>query len=116
MVTSGATSLSQVFTDEDLVIRPSVDLSNVESSMDKIATMFNTALDKAGIDISGTASVVTQAKATAKAEEEKQKTQKPGDTNITFNQTNNSPKALDRYTIYRQTRNQLKQIKEVARA
>jgi hypothetical protein len=116
MVTSGATSLSQVFTDEDLVIRPSVDLSNVESSMDKIATMFNTALDKAGIDISGTASVITQAKATAKAEEEKQKTQKPGDTNITFNQTNNSPKALDRYTIYRQTRNQLKQIKEVARA
>nr|DAR84296.1 MAG TPA: tail tape measure [Caudoviricetes sp.] len=33
--------------------------------------------------------------------------------NYTFNQTNNSPKALDRYTIYRNTRTQFEQFRQL---
>ena len=33
--------------------------------------------------------------------------------NYTFNQTNNSPKALDRYTIYRDTRTQFEQFRQL---
>jgi tape measure domain len=39
-------------------------------------------------------------------------TSQNGGFNITFNQTNNSPEALDAATIYRQTRNQLAQAKD----
>ena len=38
-------------------------------------------------------------------------TSKYGSTNVTFNQYNNSPKALSRVEIYRQTRNQLRFLK-----
>ena len=39
--------------------------------------------------------------------------QSGGQSNITFNQYNNSPKALSRLEIYRQTKNQLRTIREV---
>lgn len=83
-------------------VTPVLDLSTVKRGFDDLATMAKavspTVSTQAAFssrpNVSGTqaASVV-------------------GGTVLTFNQTNTSPKALDAATIYRQTRNQLSQVK-----
>lgn len=45
-----------------------------------------------------------------------QETKAPQPTNISFTQNNYSPKALSRIDIYRQTKNQIRQVKEVIKA
>jgi hypothetical protein len=108
--------IRQVFDDDDLTLRPDVDLSKVYTSMDEITTLFNQAIDKATIAVVGTADVVSSGKAAKETAETKAKASEPsGDIYYQFEQNNYSPKALDRYEIYRQTKNQIKQIKEVAK-
>lgn len=91
------------------VIKPVVDLSEAQKSTAQLAGMFGTqqldlaatyasaegaadAVDEAGVLVGAGASV------------------REGDTYI-YNQTNNSPKALSESTIYRQTKNQLSNVK-----
>lgn len=92
-------------------IRPVLDLSNIQNgskSLDEILSSMN---GKARIStdigaIAATASGMNRASTIPLGN---------GQTinNYTFNQTNNSPKSLDRYQIYRQTKNQIAMMKGV---
>ncbi len=87
--------------DSNPVITPVLDLSNLESGTSKISSMFGNRTVKLGHSIG---------------------TSKSADgyfvggnsiTNYNFTQNNNSPKPLSRIDIYRQTRNQFAEFKEL---
>jgi tape measure domain-containing protein len=95
--------------DMNPVIRPVVDLTNVEGSGRSIDSIFG----NKGIQLSG--SMNNLSLAAARMNQNGSGTQinqaeKTG-TIITFNQTNTSPKALSPFEIYRETRNQLLMLK-----
>lgn len=96
---------------DDIVITPLVDLSNVMESADLINAMFNSALSSTS---SRTSAVIASANA-ANAYNSNSNIQngqpKYGNT-YNFVQNNNSPKALSRVDIYRDTKNLMKQYRE----
>lgn len=104
--------------DLNLAIRPVVDLTNVRKSADEANRLFNEAVQVS-------ASKATQAVQSAKIQQSSQrsaaeerrnvKTEKGSEATFQFVQNNYSPKALNRVEIYRQTRNQISQIKEVVK-
>lgn len=81
---------------EDPVIRPVLDLSNVQAGVRTLNSVFST----------------NQALSAGTALQNLQNGQSTSG-NVQFIQNNYSPKALSRVDIYRQTRNQLAQIKQV---
>ena len=81
----------------DPVIRPTLDLSNVTEGARSISRIFNA---NRGIDLFG--------------EEDGDGVNTKKGASFTFIQNNNSPKALSRIDIYRQTKNQFAYFKEVA--
>lgn len=86
------------------VIRPRLDLTKIQNAKSRIgSTMGNTSYDIAA-NISASREASRNASANATTE------RTPVTQNFTFNQTNNSPKALDRMEIRRQTKNLLGQI------
>ncbi len=92
-------------------IRPVLDLSGIQNGTADIASIFNSA----SIPTNITAGSISAKMKEADVSRETTIKQHPTQTvqNYTFNQTNNSPKALDRYQIYRQTRNQIAMMKGV---
>lgn len=94
----------------DPVITPVVDMSNVEAAGDLVNSLFGQQalyLDPALSNISSIARGLNPAVVP---------TDRPipsEGTNIVFNQTNTSPKALSEIEIYRMTRNQLRQVKGI---
>ncbi len=90
-----------------LTVRPVLDLTDVKTGLRSIEDMFD-----AHQTIELAASIGTDTNNDGKI----QANEGGVVNNITFNQTNNSPKALNRTEIYRQTRNQISQIKGVVRA
>jgi hypothetical protein len=96
----------------DPVIKPLVDLSNVSESADLINSMFNSAIEATS---SRTSAVITSANASSSNNSSNgfQNGQQMYGNNYTFVQNNNSPKALSRVDIYRQTNRQFQQFREV---
>lgn len=96
--------------DNDLVIRPVVDMSDVE---EKSRLISSTLSQNAAIDVS-TSNYRAQ-KAVVKTDDSNKNQNELQNTNkgtvVNYTQINNSPKALDRTTIYRQTKNQLSTLK-----
>lgn len=89
-------------------IKPVLDLSNIQNGARNISRILNGSKISANANITG--SEINRARSSSGAVSQ-QPNVNNNVTNITYNQTNNSPKALDRYEIYRQTRNQLNLIK-----
>lgn len=93
------------------VITPLVDTTSAEASANLISQMFNDAvsLNTTGAEITnGTMNI-----AAAKIDQIEPGSSVGTTNNFQFIQNNTSPKALDRYEIYRQTRNQISLMKEV---
>lgn len=93
------------------VITPLVDTTYAEASANLISQMFNDAvsLNTTGAEITnGTMNI-----AAAKIDQIEPGSSAGTTNNFQFIQNNTSPKALDRYEIYRQTRNQISLMKEV---
>jgi len=87
-------------------IKPILDLEELQKQAQGINNMLPA--------LSGTASFASGARPISHLSETEKSnlSGQNGITNITFNQTNNSPEALDAATIYRQTRNQLSLAKD----
>ena len=95
----------------DPTITPIVDLTNVMDAADTINGLFNDALSNIGVNVTK-ASTSMSARQQTNQSQNIQNGEGSGDTNVTFIQNNNSPKALSRIDIYRDTRNQLAQFRE----
>lgn len=113
--TAMASSINDELAD-GIVIKPVVDLSNVEDSTGEINSMFTgMALNFDNVNFGGTTAGLTgkiaysQAKAADVQNGSSNETS--NNSTVTFNQYNTSPKALSRYEIYRQTENQLAMMK-----
>lgn len=99
----------------DPVIKPVMDLSDLKSSTKNIAKMFNDAVYHTSLNVNAAAvSMNVKGKAT-QSDQNGSGTGGYTYNNYTFNQTNNSPKALSRIDIYRDTRNQISQFKEATK-
>lgn len=108
------TSIDFVLTDFDPIIRPTVDLRNVEESAQNVRNMFNSAVANIRDNVEDVSISVAKSKRSNNVIDERDEKQKrrEGITNYNFVQNNNSPKALSRIEIYRQTKNQFSQFKE----
>lgn len=92
-------------------IRPVVDMSDILDKNNQIKDVLgaNKQLDLTAATISA-----QKISKTGSLSEDKDVSQQTGKTtSVTFNQINNSPKALSRIEIYRQTKNQLTQVKNM---
>ena len=98
--------------DIDPVITPIVDLTNVNEAADIINDMFSHAIANINGNVGKTSSSMNYRKSTNNMPDIQNGDGSSNGTNVTFIQNNNSPKALSRIEIYRQTRNQLAQFKE----
>lgn len=93
--------------DTEPTIRPVVDLSDVEektSVMNALFTQSRAVKAQSSFHTVGVSSSASDERANADTE-----------SNIVFNQYNTSPKALSRFEIYRQTKNQLSMMNRVAK-
>lgn len=95
------------------VIRPVLDLTNIEKGGSQLTNMLGTK----GIDVTsslGKATTISTGLNTSVSTDTSTPTQPASSApiNIQYNQTNNSPKALSAPEIYRQTKNQLTSLKK----
>lgn len=90
-------------------ITPVLDLTQVQKAAVGINGMLTT---KPISPVVSTAQANTIATATQKVAETSTQTPAPTTTSVTFNQTNNSPKALSTNDIYKNTKSQIAQAKE----
>ncbi len=100
-------SLSDMVTssiDTNPTIRPVLDLSNIASGSQKLNGLFGQ-----GINVSATANRIPSVNVGSNGSKINQNGS--GAPTVAFTQNNYSPKALSRIEIYRQTRNQINQIK-----
>lgn len=95
---------------DDPVIRPILDLSEIQNGVRDVNSLFNKG-------INATTSIATDSYRTMNSTRDSQSNsdanslQNSGASTYNFVQNNYSPKALDRITIYRQTNNQFGQLK-----
>lgn len=103
--------ISLVMTDDisDPVIRPSVDLTDVNSSFGKIRDQFNEAISSSA-ELATSVSATMNVKRTTEKEES---INRRGDSivNVKYEQTINSPKYVSALDVYRNTNNQLSRLK-----
>ena len=92
--------------DSQPTIRPVLDLSSVEAETSKLNAMFSR---------SKAISINSRMKSDNDSSETNQNGSKQPVGNVTFTQNNYSPKALSRFEIYRQTRNQISTIERMLR-
>jgi hypothetical protein len=92
----------------ELTIRPVLDLSNVEAGSQRIGQLINQNKGLNIASINGKIPVIDQS---SKTDEINQNGSISPTSPITFTQINNSPKALSRLEIYRQTKNQISTMK-----
>ena len=93
------------------VITPMVDLTNVISAADTISSLFNSALSATVTRTNAVSSSINTGRVQTGAEEIQNGDGSTGNT-YNFVQNNNSPKALSRIEIYRDTKNLIKQYRE----
>lgn len=101
--------------DEDLdfspVIAPVLDLTRMANEASKIGTLIDSQTISAGVSLEQASLISDQFKAAAEAAAESES--EPAGRDITLIQNNHSPEALSTGQIYRNTKNQLSQAKEV---
>ena len=109
----GNTALNDLDIDATPTITPQLDLSTVREQAKSISTIVPNKLDL-GYQPQFASALVSQARMTQndKNSQQPETENKEVVNNYTFNQTNNSPKSLGRYDIYRQTRDQFNQFKQ----
>ena len=109
----GNTTLNDLDIDATPTITPQLDLSTVREQAKSISTIVPNKLDL-GYQPQFASALVSQARMTQndKNSQQPEVENKEVVNNYTFNQTNNSPKSLGRYDIYRQTRDQFNQFKQ----
>ena len=109
----GNTTLNDLDIDATPTITPQLDLSTVREQAKSISTIVPNKLDL-GYQPQFASALVSQARMTQndKNSQQPEVESKEVVNNYTFNQTNNSPKSLGRYDIYRQTRDQFNQFKQ----
>ena len=100
---------------DDIVITPIVDLSNVMESADLINAMFNSALSSTSSRTSAVLASTNVGNAYNSNSNIQNGQPKYGNT-YNFVQNNNSPKALSRVDIYRDTQNLMRQYREAVEA
>lgn len=106
-----ASTVSDLLSDDDLspVITPTLDLSRVEDDAMQLSTMF---ARQQAMSINARVNAQTEYAANRRQNADSQ-VQQNVTNNYNMEQNNYSPTALSRYDIYRQTRNQFSQLKEV---
>lgn len=105
--------LSDVFDENGPVIRPTVDLTDVENSVSYINSLFNESIQTLAWTANEAASLIpVKPIVSEKIGETSEQSNSPKN-QYTFIQNNNSPKALSRIDLYRQTKNQFAQFKKV---
>lgn len=97
----------------DPIIRPEVDLSNVESAALRIQKLFNEAIKFSGIEASNLSASIDGARGSVQIDQKSNGAKPTEPTKFEFTQNNYSPKALSREDIYRQTKNQFSRLKEL---
>lgn len=109
----GNTTLNDLDIDATPTITPRLDLSTVREQAKSISTIVPNKLDL-GYQPQFASALVSQARMAQndKNSQQPEVESKEVVNNYTFNQTNNSPKSLGRYDIYRQTRDQFNQFKQ----
>ena len=109
----GNTTLNDLDIDATPTITPQLDLSTVREQAKSISTIVPNKLDL-GYQPQFASALVSQARMAQndKNSQQPEVESKEVVNNYTFNQTNNSPKSLGRYDIYRQTRDQFNQFKQ----
>ena len=109
----GNTTLNDLDIDATPTITPQLDLSTVREQAKSISTIVPNKLDL-GYQPQFASALVSQARMAQndKNSQQPETESKEVVNNYTFNQTNNSPKSLGRYDIYRQTRDQFNQFKQ----
>lgn len=109
----GNTTLNDLDIDATPTITPRLDLSTVREQAKSISSIVPNKLDL-GYQPQFASALVSQARMTQndKNSQQPEVESKEVVNNYTFNQTNNSPKSLGRYDIYRQTRDQFNQFKQ----
>ena len=109
----GNTALNDLDIDATPTITPQLDLSTVREQAKSISTIVPNKLDL-GYQPQFASALVSQARMAQndKNSQQPEVESKEVVNNYTFNQTNNSPKSLGRYDIYRQTRDQFNQFKQ----
>ena len=96
--------------DNSPVIRPVLDTSDLEYKASNIGRMFDDNDLALAYSASAHMKAIAPSGESMVADEETDSVVAPA-ASITFTQNNYSPKALDRYTIYRNTKNQISQLK-----
>ena len=109
----GNMALDDLDIDATPTITPQLDLSTVREQAKSISTIVPNKLDL-GYQPQFASALVSQARMAQndKNSQQPEVESKEVVNNYTFNQTNNSPKSLGRYDIYRQTRDQFNQFKQ----
>lgn len=97
----------------DPIIRPEVDLTNVESAALRIQNLFNEAIKFSGIEASNLSASIDRARGSVQIDQKDKEDKSTEPTKFEFTQNNYSPKALSREDIYRQTKNQFSRLKEL---
>lgn len=114
-IKSGMGDISNALGDYSLdwnpIIRPIVDLSEVEASVNDINRMFNDAINIMASEVQITAGSISAREARVRDRQVNETSQNVVN-NFNFEQTNNSPKALSQIDIYRSTKNQFAQFRE----
>lgn len=105
-------AVSDITEELDPVITPIVDLTDVMEAADTINDLFSKAISTVSGNIGEASNSMTRRQSTNNQQNIQNGNDNNG-TNVTFIQNNNSPKALSRLDIYRDTRNQLLQFREV---
>ena len=115
-LSSSMNTIPELFKDDvDLTLTPIVDLSKVQNGIDEVNTMFGSV---SGLDLSTTMGLLpTSVKPTSVESTQSTTPDKLSkETIVNYNQYNYSPKALSRFDIYRQTKNQLSSMKGLVKA
>ena len=93
------------------VIRPVLDTSDIENKAKRVGQLFNSNDLALAYATSGSMNQINAAKVSASVSSDQNQPIPAGTQQINFTQNNYSPKALNRYEIYRQTNNQIRQLK-----
>jgi tape measure domain-containing protein len=95
--------------DSNPTIKPILDLTDVQNGAKRLGSILDTGPVVAKTS-NGQASAISSEQTATQAD---QTTTAPGETSIKFEQNNYSPEALDPVEIYRRTRNQISQLRNV---
>ena len=94
------------------VIRPVLDLTDVENSAKQLGSVFSSKSIDVGSVYANASDIALASRARELLTEQQHEDALSNGDSVTFIQNNNSPKAISNIDLYRQTRNQLSDIKK----